>query len=79
MRHTEIIVLPPFTGDCSKNPGPSVESISRGLSQEFSRQSSDRSQQYPDDVLRVDWQFWKISQSQYHYRDAGEVDLRDLS
>jgi hypothetical protein len=28
--------------------------------------------------VRVIWEHWRITQSEYHYREAGEIDLGNL-
>lgn len=31
-----------------------------------------------DSVLTVVWEHWKITQSEFHYRPAGEIDLGEI-
>lgn len=38
--------------------------------------SSDDSARVGD--VKVCWNWWRISQSQYRYRDAGEIDLGEI-
>jgi hypothetical protein len=36
-------------------------------------------QKLDEPPARVIWNFWKLTQSDSHYRESGEIDLRDLS
>ena len=31
------------------------------------------------DAPRVTWEFWRVTQSEYHYRKVGVIDLGDIS
>jgi hypothetical protein len=31
-----------------------------------------------EELLSVQWEFWRITQSQYHYRPVGEFDLGEI-
>ncbi|MGA3293786.1 MAG: hypothetical protein ABSE45_07360 [Candidatus Acidiferrales bacterium] len=34
---------------------------------------------HPASPIRVIWEWWRVSQSQYHYKESGTVDLGDLN
>lgn len=33
---------------------------------------------YESEILSIEWQWWLITQSQYHRREVGVVDLGDI-
>ena len=39
------------------------------------RQECESSSRAKSEITSVIWEFWKMTQSEYHYRKAGQVDL----
>jgi len=42
------------------------------------RQECEMSNVAKDEITKVIWEFWKMEQSEYHYRPPGEVDLGEI-
>lgn len=42
------------------------------------RQECEISERAKNEITKVIWEFWKIEQSEYHYRSPGEVDLGEI-
>ena len=55
-----------------KRSGGSEENTSRLLEERCSEPSM------PEDVLRVDWLFWRATQSEFRYRPPGELNLGEI-
>jgi len=42
------------------------------------RRECEASPRAKSEITKVIWEFWKIDQSEYHYRPPGEVDLGEI-
>jgi len=42
------------------------------------RQECEMSNRAKSEITKVIWEFWKMEQSEYHYRPSGEVDLGEI-
>jgi len=42
------------------------------------RRECEASTRAKSDITAVIWEFWKMEQSEYHYRPRGEVDLGEI-
>jgi hypothetical protein len=42
------------------------------------RRECEASPRAKSEILSVIWEWWKIERSQFHYREAGEVDLGSI-
>jgi len=42
------------------------------------RRECEASNRAKDEITKVIWEFWKIEQSEYHYRPRGVIDLGEI-
>jgi len=42
------------------------------------RQECETSERAKNEITKVIWEFWKIEQSEYHYRPRGVIDLGEI-